>query len=176
MKKLNIGAGSKSKPGYINLDRISFPGVDVVHDLNKFPYPFEDNTFDWIEGQHILEHLPNLLGVMEELYRISKPNGILSFIVPHHASGNYYIDPTHCIRFSYGLLRIFDCKDKLTEVHPWRQTGKYNLELIHWRLHFHPWYLKPIEWFVKKFQGFYDYHLCFIFQPSDLVFKYKVIK
>jgi len=28
------------KKRWINVDKINYDGVDVVHDLNKFPYPF----------------------------------------------------------------------------------------------------------------------------------------
>ena len=41
MKRLNIGCGKKNKNGYINLDLLKLPNVDVVHDLNQFPWPFK---------------------------------------------------------------------------------------------------------------------------------------
>lgn len=44
MQKLTIGCGKKIEEGYINLDKIALKGVDIVWDLDKFPYPFEDNT------------------------------------------------------------------------------------------------------------------------------------
>jgi len=114
--------------------------------------------------------------VMEELYRISKPGAVLVFRVPHHASGNWPIDFTHCNQFSIRSLAIFDMYDENNSMHPWRNKGKFKLKLIYWKLEFHPWVLKPMEWFVKLFPGFYDYHLCYLIQPNDLVFKYKVIK
>ena len=46
--KLNIGCGKKILNGYINLDVVKLPGVDIVHDLNKYPWPFKDNYFDEI--------------------------------------------------------------------------------------------------------------------------------
>jgi len=45
--KLNIGCGKDLKEGYVNLDVVNYGG-NQIHDLNKFPYPFEENTFDEI--------------------------------------------------------------------------------------------------------------------------------
>ena len=51
--KLNLGCGRDIREGYVNLDKAGLDGVDVVHDLNVFPYPFEDNEFD--EIHYLLE-------------------------------------------------------------------------------------------------------------------------
>ena len=52
-KKLNLGCGKDIKGGYINLDVVDYGG-NMIHDINTFPYPFEDNTFDEIFASHIL--------------------------------------------------------------------------------------------------------------------------
>ncbi len=62
LKKLNLGCGLNHREGYVNLDAVKLPGVDVVHDLNKMPYPFKTNQFDEIICQHLLEHLDNFEG------------------------------------------------------------------------------------------------------------------
>ena len=49
------------KDGYINVDWKASTDPDVVYDLNKLPYPFEDNTFELIEAFHVLEHLDSTL-------------------------------------------------------------------------------------------------------------------
>ena len=42
--KLNLGSGSKILKGYVNVDKFQYYNPDVVHDLEKFPYPFEDGV------------------------------------------------------------------------------------------------------------------------------------
>ncbi len=72
--KLNLGCGSEYLKGYINIDIMQ--GVaDVVWDLNKCPYPFEDDSVDYVLAKHVLEHLDDVISVMNELHRIVKKGG-----------------------------------------------------------------------------------------------------
>ena len=54
--KLNLGCGNDLKEGYVNVDIVDYGG-NTIHDINKFPYPFEDNTFDEVLASHVLEPL-----------------------------------------------------------------------------------------------------------------------
>lgn len=93
MKKLNIGCGKDLRDGYINIDIVDYGG-NVVHDLNKVPYPFEDNTFDEILASHVMEHLNNFNSTVTELHRILKPNGILTVYAPFFLNTKYFGEPT----------------------------------------------------------------------------------
>jgi SAM-dependent methyltransferase len=106
-KKLNLGCGLDIIPDYVNLDSLNLKGVDIVHDLNKFPYPFKDNTFEYIFTSHVLEHLDDIVKVMAELKRISKPGAIIRIRVPHFSCGVSYRDPTHKRLFSYHTFDYF---------------------------------------------------------------------
>ncbi len=83
MKKLNLGSGDFKKEGYVNIDVEESLQPDIVHNLEQFPYPFEDDSFDLIEADHLLEHLNEPFQVMKELRRISKPGGKIIIRVPH---------------------------------------------------------------------------------------------
>jgi SAM-dependent methyltransferase len=93
--KLNLGCGRNPIDGYVNLDRETLPGVDVVHDLESFPLPFEDDTFDEVLGIDLIEHITDALGLMQELWRITKPDGVCSFALPYGSSDDAWEDPTH---------------------------------------------------------------------------------
>ena len=43
-KKLNFGSGEDYREGYVNIDWNPLAEPDIQHDLNKYPYPFENNT------------------------------------------------------------------------------------------------------------------------------------
>lgn len=56
------------------------PLADVKADICNLP--FEDNSFDVILCNHVLEHIPNDTKAMQELYRILKPGGMGIFQIP----------------------------------------------------------------------------------------------
>lgn len=83
MKKLNFGSGRKVLKGYDNLDIHSRYGANVICDLDVFPYPIKDKSYDEIIIENVMEHLNEPLKVMQELERILKPNGKLIIEVPY---------------------------------------------------------------------------------------------
>jgi SAM-dependent methyltransferase len=93
--KLNLGAGRNPIDGYVNVDRAALPGIDVVHDLESFPLPFDDDVFDEIVGIDLIEHITDALGLMAELWRIAAPDAVCMFGLPYGSSDNAWEDPTH---------------------------------------------------------------------------------
>ncbi len=91
-KKLNLGSGEFLKDGYVNVDFYSLANPDVSHDLNQFPYPFEDNQFELAEADHVLEHLADPFRVMGELRRICAPGATIRIRVPHFSRGFTHAD------------------------------------------------------------------------------------
>ena len=83
--KLNLGCGFDKRKGYLNCDILKVAKPDMIVDLEK-KLPFKDNTFDYIFTSHTLEHIRNIYPLMDELFRISKPNAIINIIVPHFTS------------------------------------------------------------------------------------------
>jgi glycosyltransferase involved in cell wall biosynthesis/SAM-dependent methyltransferase len=98
LTKLHLGCGKTPLPGWINLDCVALPGVDIVADLDQcatHPLPFPDNTFDELLARHLLEHIRQPLPMMQELYRIACPNARATFVLPYGSSDDAFEDPTH---------------------------------------------------------------------------------
>jgi len=112
IKKLNLGSGQFYKKGYINLDIDPNTKTDVFHDLAKFPYPFQNNSFSLIEANHVLEHLEDIVKVMKELHRILEPGGSLIIRVPHFSRG--FTRPDHKRGFDISFAYWFSPQFK-----PW---------------------------------------------------------
>ncbi len=74
-KILDVGCGQNKFPGAIGIDANPSSHADVIHDLGVFPYPFADNEFEEIICRHVIEHVPDVLGFVNELHRITKSGG-----------------------------------------------------------------------------------------------------
>ena len=68
---------------YTTTDLFS-PLADVKADICNLP--FEDNTYDVILCNHVLEHIPDDKKAMQELYRVLKPGGMGIFQIPQDLS------------------------------------------------------------------------------------------
>lgn len=104
--KLNIGCGNDIRADYVNLDIAKLPGVDVVCDIDKNPLPFEDNAFEYIICNDILEHV-EVAKILKEIHRVLNSNGVVEIRVPHFTSSNNFIDPTHKKMFSVRTFNFF---------------------------------------------------------------------
>jgi SAM-dependent methyltransferase len=110
--KLNLGSGGKPMKGYVNVDRNpSASAVDVVHDLDDYPWPFKTESIDEIIASHCLEHLIDRNRAMKEIHRILKKGGIAKISVPHFTWQYAYQDPTHRHFFGYNTFFYYarDC-------------------------------------------------------------------
>ena len=110
--KLNLGSGSKILDGYINVDKYDYYKPDIIHDLEVFPYPFEDNSIEEILLSHVLEHIGQspevFLNIIKELYRICKNNSVIKIKVPHPRHDDFISDPTHVRPITILGLQLFD--------------------------------------------------------------------
>ncbi len=111
VKKLNIGCGKDIKKDYINLDKAKAPGVDVIHDIDQYPWPFEDNYFDEVYGRDVIEHVKDLFKAMMEIKRICKDDAVVRLIVPYwHSSGAFYLH--HNYFFNIDSMKFFTEKGR----------------------------------------------------------------
>lgn len=112
MKKLDIGCGRYYGKRFDRLDFNKKFRPDILHDVNKIPWPIDDNVYDEIVCHHLIEHLPKLQPFLKEVYRISKNNCKFTFTLPHYSKP--CTSPDH-VRF-YGLnLLSMNPKFKLSK-------------------------------------------------------------
>ena len=131
-KKLNIGCGNEILPDFVNLDVVQLSGVDVVHDLLKTPWPFEDSSFEEILGKHVLEHLPNPIHALEEIWRIVKPGAKINIRVPYWNSLDFVADPTHIHAFHQRTFEFFDPSKKACRERPYYSKARFKIHGIHY--------------------------------------------
>jgi len=68
---------------YTTTDLLS-PLADVKADICNLP--FEDNSYDIIFCNHVLEHIPDDTKAMQELYRVLRPKGMAILQIPQDLS------------------------------------------------------------------------------------------
>jgi SAM-dependent methyltransferase len=112
--KLSIGGGETLRDGYYNIDRVELPAVDIVADLNQPLSLLPDNSVAAVHTNHVLEHIINILGLMEELHRICTPDAKIEITVPHFSNPLYYSDPTHVRPWGiYTISYFMDSEDQI---------------------------------------------------------------
>jgi predicted SAM-dependent methyltransferase len=123
--QLIVGCGPNwpKRENDIFLDVRPFDNVDVVHDLNFTPWPFEDNSMTEISAIHVVEHLNSLLDFMNESHRILQKGGALYIETPEAGANPdlQFADPTHvrCYR-KHTFINYFT----LSEAHKFGYTDK----------------------------------------------------
>lgn len=123
--KLNVGCYDDIRVGYINLDiEKYFDGIDVIHDLEKFPYPFKDNFFDEIVLRNVLEHidLNKTELVLNELHRICKNKAVIKITVPY--GSNWMRNIFHKRGFDF---HTFVCLTRKPKIKKWQNKLQFGL-------------------------------------------------
>lgn len=100
----NLGCGERHIKGAVNIDLFA-QNADIRHDLNQYPYPFLENSFDEIHAWNVIEHLDDVIAAMHEIHRIGTDGCLVHIRVPHFRSACLYEDLTHKHGFAW---RSFD--------------------------------------------------------------------
>lgn len=92
--RVDLGCGPRKPEGYYGIDRHPWPGVDQLADLTQ-GIPLDDDSVDEIRAYDILEHLPDKILSMNEIFRVLKPGGTAEIFVPSTDGRGAFQDPTH---------------------------------------------------------------------------------
>lgn len=172
--KLNIGCGTDIKEGFVNLDKDKFPGVDVIQDLDKFPYDLKDNTFSEVHCHQVLEHVDDVFKTMNEIWRVCKNGAVVYIDVPHFSGLNAVTDPSHKHFFSSRSFNFFE-KGKLGNY--FDKISKVNFKVAERRIEYsNNKLLKIFNPLVNLNQTFYERFFAYIFPSQVLYFKLIVKK
>ncbi len=94
--KINLGSGHRKIENYVNVDIRESAKPDVVADLSE-GFPFKSDSIDEVRAFEFLEHIPlgKTIGVIEEVFRVLKPNGFFEHFTPSTDGRGAFQDPTH---------------------------------------------------------------------------------
>lgn len=111
--RLDIGCGAnKQGPTWVGMDVRDLPGVDIVHDVEKYPWPLPDECVSVAVASHLVEHINphkgGFIRFMDEVWRVLQVDGEFAIAVPHGASPGFLQDPTHCNPCNEATWAYFD--------------------------------------------------------------------
>lgn len=93
---IDLGCGRKKRENALGIDCQDFPCVDLVCDCNNI-IPLPDNVATEIHANDFLEHIENnrRIHIMDEIWRLLEPNGVLYSSTPSTDGRGAFQDPTH---------------------------------------------------------------------------------
>jgi len=176
--KLDLGCGKFKKKGFYGIDKFPGESVDKVVDVDK-GIPFKDNSVIEIYSSHVLEHVNNFEFVMEEIYRICKPDAKIIIKVPHFSGKSGFFE-FHKRFFRYDSFSEFEQREKDMDF----SKKKIRFKIVKRKLGFlKRWYLffnylfEPIINLSSKFCIFYELtFLRNLFPAHEVIFELRVIK
>ncbi|HKO68170.1 MAG TPA: class I SAM-dependent methyltransferase [Burkholderiaceae bacterium] len=177
MKVLELGCGFNKTPGATGVDVIQGSHADIIHDLDKFPYPFTDDEWDRILCRCVLEHVNDFVGTVNEIWRIARPGAMVEVVGPFMSSVNYYADPTHKRAFTSKTFDYF-IEGRLASNFGYSKARfdlvacEYDREERLKRTGVHRWLL---DWANRNKQQ-YEARFAFIYPLYQMFFDLKVIK
>lgn len=169
MKILDIGCGHRKFESLgdevTGLDIQKLSSVDVVADMEK-PLPFPDKSFDMVRSNHSLEHIRNRLQLIDEIWRVLKPDGLFVVAVPH------FSNPAGRGTDHYGYfgMTAFDPLTYKENEHYIR--GKFELLERHVKMLAPFGFLAPL---AERFPNFYEWRLTWLLPMVDVSFRLRKI-
>lgn len=108
--QLDVGCGIFKQKGFLGMDMVDHPEVDIVHDIQEFPWPVPDNICHRIRLSHVWEHVePKYrFQLMDELWRICRYDGQLFLSAPHAGSPLEAAHPAHYMCPNEMTFQFFD--------------------------------------------------------------------
>ena len=138
--KLNIGCGHRKIDGYVNIDNRESVKPDIVADLSG-GFPFKSDSIDEVRAHDFLEHIPlgKTIGVIEEIFRVLKPDGFFDHSTPSTDGRGAFQDPTHLsfwninswIYFCNPAWNIYDMKARFGVIKLEDKVTDESLNIIH---------------------------------------------
>ena len=175
MRILDVGCGINKAPGSIGIDRNPASAADVLCDLDRFPYPFRDNSFDRLEAVHVIEHVSDVIRTMEEFHRLVRPGGRIRVVTPHYTDFSSYCDPTHRWHLNSFSFRYFgENHGGFGYYSPvrFREVSVRVKLLALWRM-------LGFEFLVNRFRRlrlFWEHYACYVIRGKVIVFEIEVVK
>ena len=174
MRILDVGCGLNKFAGAIGIDKNPASRADVICDLDRFPWPLADASFDQVRAIHVIEHVADVVRTVEEFHRLLRKGGRIVIETPHYTDFSSFCDPTHRWHLNSYSFRYFGednagfgyysaCRLKEISVYVkllalWRYLG-FEFLVNH----------------VPRFRKLWEHYLCFVVRGKVMVFEFEKV-
>ncbi len=175
MKTLDVGCGINKFPGSIGIDRNPGSRADVICELDHFPYPFRDSSFDQLHAVHVIEHVGDVMKTMEEFHRLVRPGGEVFIVTPHYTDFSSFCDPTHRWHLNSFSLRYFG-EDNAG--YGYYSKVRFEEISVHVKL-LALWRWLGFQFLVNTFpryRRFWEHYLCFLVRGKVIEWRLRAMK
>lgn len=122
---LDVGCRNRKESNFVGIDDIMREGVDIMHPLEKFPYPLKADSCITIKAAHVVEHIKPWLFFhwFDEMWRLLRPGGQLAVSAPYANSQGFFNDPTHVTYINEATFQHLDPNYPMYQQHapkPWK--------------------------------------------------------
>ena len=97
--KLDLAGALNPQPGFINIDYVGAKGVDIVFDLQKYPWPLPKEVATLIMAGNVISHVSRehfgFIKFMDECWKVLKADGQMMISTAYAGSTGFYSDPTN---------------------------------------------------------------------------------
>lgn len=172
---LDVGCGINKFPGAVGLDRNPASRPDVLADLDSIPYPFRGDSFDEVRAVHVIEHVADVIRMIEEMHRLTRPGGRLHIVTPHYTDFSSFCDPTHRWHLNSYSLRYFGQDNAGYGYYSPVRLREISVRLKLLSL----WRYLGFEWLVNhwpRFRRFWEHYLCFVVRGKVIEWELEVVK
>jgi SAM-dependent methyltransferase len=175
MRTLDVGCGINKLPGSIGIDRNPGSRADVICELDQFPYPFRDSSFDALQAVHVIEHVGDVMKTMEEFHRLVRARGEVLIVTPHYTDFSSFCDPTHRWHLNSFSLRYFG-EDNAG--YGYYSKVRFEEISVHVKL-LALWRWLGFEILVNTFpryRRFWEHYLCYVVRGKVIEWRLRAIK
>lgn len=172
---LDVGCGLNKYPGSIGIDRNPSSRADVICDLDRFPYPFADDSFEQVRAIHVIEHVADVVRSMEEFHRLLGPGGRVRIETPHYTDFSSFCDPTHRWHLNSYSFRYFGEDHGGFGYYSACRFREISIEVTLLAL----WRWLGFQFLVNqfpRFRRFWEHYLCFVVRGKAMVFELEPVK
>ena len=172
---LDVGCGINKLQGSIGIDRNPSSRADVLADLDHFPYPFRDSSFDALQAVHVIEHLSDVIRAMEEFHRLVRGGGEVFIVTPHYTDFSSFCDPTHRWHLNSFSLRYFGQDHGGFGYYSGARFDETSVRVKLLAL----WRWLGFELLVNafpRFRRFWEYYLCYVVRGKAIEWRLRVKK